>query len=71
MQRLRFDKGVTKVYAPTFNGVSFFIRLYILEMGINFKVRLYLVILKKESTKNDKVTDVLKQLLYLMSDFRI
>ena len=38
LQRLRFDKSVSKSYAPTFSGLSQFIRLYILGLNVNFKV---------------------------------
>jgi hypothetical protein len=38
LQRLRYDKGVSKMYAPTFSGLSQFIRLYMLGLNMNLKV---------------------------------
>ena len=38
LQRLRFDKDVAKVYAPTFTGLSTFLRLYFIGMLSNVRL---------------------------------
>ena len=65
LQRLRYDKAVTKKYGPTFQGLGTFLRGYTLQVAQSVKDQ------NRGGKARACIKDMLRELMQMINEFAV